>query len=365
MRVFVVFLVACGGPTEGPPLCVRDADCVDANPCDGDESCVDGVCEEGAVVACAEAGEVCRVEAGAAVCDVWCDLPRPANVSMLAEDELLTFGGPGTIETAVIEAGEALESAVFATEATVGPFEAGQRVRVLARTDAEGCTEDDRFDLVYAIAEDYPGPAGGPTSEAVAIDDPRIVGWAEAVHLWEVGADLTEAWMEPSRALGEADGTAGGVLSLGRGGAVVVALDGPVADGEGPELAVFENGFQDDFLELGRVSVSTDGVHFASFDGAARTPEPVGPFDLVEPMAVHGFAGVYRQGFGAPFDLSRLRFDEAVRLGFVRLDEIRYVRIDDVVGDGTEVDAWGRPIHDPFPTVGSAGFDLDAVARLR
>ena len=40
------------------------------------------------------------------------------------------------------------------------------------------------------------------------------------------------------------------------------------------------------------------------------------------------------------------------------------IRLIDIVGDGSATDASGDPIYDPFPTVGSAGFDLDAVAVI-
>jgi hypothetical protein len=36
----------------------------------------------------------------------------------------------------------------------------------------------------------------------------------------------------------------------------------------------------------------------------------------------------------------------------------------DIVGDGTALDSFGSPIFDPYPTVGSAGFDLDGVAVM-
>jgi hypothetical protein len=168
----------------------------------------------------------------------------------------------------------------------------------------------------------------------------------------------------PSEALGpaEADGTS--VLPLGRGGAVVVALEVLAADGPGPDLAVFENGFSDGFLELARVEVSSDGRTFVPFAGVSRTEAPVGPFEPLDPGDVHGFAGAWRAGSGTPFDLSVLRMHPLVRAGQVDLQRIGFVRVVDLVGDGTDLDAMGRPVYDPYPTVGTAGFDLDAVATL-
>jgi hypothetical protein len=48
----------------------------------------------------------------------------------------------------------------------------------------------------------------------------------------------------------------------------------------------------------------------------------------------------------------------------VDLAHISYVRIIDVVGDGNALDCRGEVIYDPYPTGGSAGFDLDAIAVL-
>jgi hypothetical protein len=52
------------------------------------------------------------------------------------------------------------------------------------------------------------------------------------------------------------------------------------------------------------------------------------------------------------------------RDGAVDLDNVVYVRVVDVVGDGSATDSFGRVIYDPYPTTGSAGFDLEAIAVL-
>ena len=71
--------------------------------------------------------------------------------------------------------------------------------------------------------------------------------------------------------------------------------------------------------------------------------------------------GKYRQGYGTPFDLADLSDKPEVLSGDVDLSSISHVRIVDVVGDGTFLDSLGKVIYDPYPTSGSAGFDLDAV----
>ena len=71
---------------------------------------------------------------------------------------------------------------------------------------------------------------------------------------------------------------------------------------------------------------------------------------------------------GTPFDLSDLAALEPVASGSVDLGEIHFVRIVDVPGSGDFSDTatllgyeQDHPIFDPYPTTGSAGFDLEAV----
>jgi hypothetical protein len=53
-----------------------------------------------------------------------------------------------------------------------------------------------------------------------------------------------------------------------------------------------------------------------------------------------------------------------VSSGALDLSRIRYIRLRDIIGDGNALDCAGRPIYDPYPTTGGAGFDLDAIAVL-
>ena len=53
-----------------------------------------------------------------------------------------------------------------------------------------------------------------------------------------------------------------------------------------------------------------------------------------------------------------------VRDGSVDLTAIKYVRIVDIVGDGTTLDSFGRGIVDPISSGPTAGFDLDGIAVL-
>ena len=65
------------------------------------------------------------------------------------------------------------------------------------------------------------------------------------------------------------------MVSLGKGGSITLSFDPPVSNGDGWDFAVFENGFEDTFLELAYVEVSSDGVVFVRFDNASLTPDPV------------------------------------------------------------------------------------------
>jgi hypothetical protein len=62
-------------------------------------------------------------------------------------------------------------------------------------------------------------------------------------------------------------------------------------------------------------------------------------------------AGKYPATYGTPFDFA-----------WLGLTSVSHVRIIDILGNGETLDADGKPIFDPYPTSGSAGFDLDAVA---
>ena len=48
----------------------------------------------------------------------------------------------------------------------------------------------------------------------------------------------------------------------------------------------------------------------------------------------------------------------------VDLDEINYVRLVDIVGDGSVLDSTGTPIYDAYPTHGTPGFDLSGIGVI-
>jgi hypothetical protein len=207
------------------------------------------------------------------------------------------------------------------------------------------------FFSLPAVAGLYRPAAGESGSWAIHMDDPAFVAWATGWEKYSPGQEVDAAFRTPQLAVGQAVGNSFDIVSLGRGGQITMTFDQPIQNGDGWDFAIFENSFSDTFLELAYVEVS-DGTGFVRFDNDSLTPGPVTGFGAVDPTNVDGLAGKYKQGYGTPFDLND-----------VGLATATHVRIIDIVGDGkgTYLDTSGDIIYDPYPTVGSAGFDLDAI----
>ncbi len=210
-----------------------------------------------------------------------------------------------------------------------------------------------------AHAGPYAPAAGQPGSEAINMNDAAITSWATGYENYLVGLNVDATWQTPGRALGQAQGNSGDIVSLGEGGRITMTFSDPIANGVGNDFAVFENSFSDTFLELARVEVSSDGSNFFGFSTTSLTPAAIGPFGLLDPTNIDGLAGKYRQGWGTGFDLDLLA-------GTAGLDvfNVAYVRLLDIVGNGSALDSNGNSIYDPYETFGSAGFDLDAIGVL-
>jgi len=216
---------------------------------------------------------------------------------------------------------------------------------------------------VLLSANVHAGPfapaAGQAGSTAIAATDPAIAAWASGWLNYQPGADLTDAWKTPAKALGPAAGDSFDIVSLGNGGQITLTFDRPIMNGVGYDFAIFENSFSDTFLELAFVEVSSNGSDFFRFANYSYTPSAVGAFGSVNPTNIYGYAGKYRQGFGTPFDLAEL-----VGSAGLDLQNINYLRLVDILGNGSETDSLGNKIYDPYKTTQSAGFDLEAVGVL-
>lgn len=235
----------------------------------------------------------------------------------------------------------------------------------------------------FTLAGPHPPQAGVAGSTALEANASSIVAWATGYEGYNAagsgdpcsrGSNLSAEFEKPERALGPAGnsdgnnlGTTFDIVSLGRAGCITLTFDSPITNLAGPDFAVFENGFFNSqpnfaFLELAWVEVSSDGSHYFRFNAISLTAFPIGGFDsFVDASDIDGFAGKYIAGFGVPFDL-----DNIADSPLLDKSAITHVRLIDVIGSGANVDDSNppNPIYDPFATVGSAGFDLDAVAVL-
>ena len=239
------------------------------------------------------------------------------------------------------------------------------QITLYARVVSDSCAAGPVFSHLYRVSAAYPPAGGEPNSTAVARDDPAIQAWATSfLEPVKYGEEVAEKWRVPERALGPATGEADDVVSLGRGGSIVLTFDSGIRNGEGYDFAVFENATMKGFLELGLVEVSSDGKIFVGFDHAYLGQEPLSEFGTHDTALIGSLAGKYQAGWGTPFDLEMLANKPEVLYGSVDLDRIGYVKIVDLVGDGSQSDSFGRPLYDPYPTTTSAGFDLDAIGVL-
>ncbi len=226
--------------------------------------------------------------------------------------------------------------------------------------------------LVAALAVSgaaHAGPfapaAGQSGSTAIPMNSATFAGWASGYLDYLPGTNVDAAFKTPNLALGPATGVSTDVVVLGDAGSITLTFDRPIANGAGADFAVFENSFSDSFLELAWVEVSSDGASFFRFPGFSYTANPVNSFGTIDPTNIDGLAGKYRGGYGTPFDLNLLS-----SVAGLDVNDVRYVRIVDIVGDGNTFDSFPavlggpHPIYDPTPTRLSGGFDLEAVGVI-
>ncbi len=160
------------------------------------------------------------------------------------------------------------------------------------------------------------------------------------------------------------------VVSLGDGGSITLEFDSGIGDGIGNDFAVFENGFVDQgsgffFGEFAFVEVSSDGINFARFPSTSLQTGPIRKFDVVDPSNYHNLAGDQLIGVGTGFDLHDLWNDPLFLNATLDMTDVRFVRIVDVIGDGSTFDQFGQPIYDPYATdFASGGFDAEAIGVL-
>lgn len=220
-----------------------------------------------------------------------------------------------------------------------------------------------------SIYAQFPDRVGMPGSDAIPADQLGLK-WGVSCQVMpgllsianqngeKVGID------DVNNAIGFADQN---VISLGDGGVATMIFAQPITDGPGSDFAVFENSFEDYFLELAFIEVSSDGVHFVRFPATSLTSsaKQIGPFDRIPDVRkLNNLAGKYRGGFGTPFDLFELKDSAGIDI-----QSITHIRVIDVIGSidprFASYDADGNIINDPWPTpFSTCGFDLDAIAVI-
>jgi len=225
------------------------------------------------------------------------------------------------------------------------------------------------FYSIHMYAQ-FPDKVGTPSCDAIDANSTLIQSWAIScdikrgrILIADTLADFASFGISDN-ALGKADNR---VISLGDGGIATLTFQKPIIDGPGADFAVFENSFEDHFLELAFVEVSSDGINFIRFPAISNTQDSIqiGAFDYIKDISgLHNLAGKYKTGYGTPFDLSELKNHPDVNI-----HAITHIRIIDIIGSIDDKyaskDSRGKKINDPWPTpFETCGFDLDAIAVI-
>lgn len=221
------------------------------------------------------------------------------------------------------------------------------------------------------------GAVGTDGCNAIAADSSAIVAWATGIALnrgpqnISVDGSPAASFGTDSNAIGQATTNNMRAVSLGDGGTATITFAHPIRNGEGPDFAVFENGFANlsagnYSLELAFVEISSDGERFVRFPSTSltQTEHQIANAGSIDPTMINNLAGKFQVGYGTPFDLAELADSTGIDI-----DSIVYVRLVDVVGSidpqYASYDAFGHIINDPWPTpFASSGFDLTGVAVM-
>lgn len=225
------------------------------------------------------------------------------------------------------------------------------------------------FLLPFVGVAQFAPPAGQAGTTAMYKDSSAFINWAAACRVTRGLEDISNSASgyptigDSSKAIGIADNS---VVSLGDGGYAICTFQHPLVDGPGPDLAVFENSFSDDYLEFGFVEVSSDGVNYFRFPATSNIQDTAqtSSFGTSDATLVNNLAGKYRGLYGTPFDLQELAGTPGLDI-----NNITHVKIVDAVGSINSAyatyDKNNNKVNDPWPTAfASSGFDLDAVGVI-
>ncbi len=183
---------------------------------------------------------------------------------------------------------------------------------------------------------------------AAAADPKPADRWADRVVAFAPGSSAGFGQDKlPGVVLGPPQGAGGKagslhVVSLGKGGAITLALDdGAATDGPGADLLVFENPFEG-FTETARVEASSDGATWKAWP----CDPPAGVTATCAGLRPVWLAGAPTAGAADPSSWGGDSFD----LAAIGLPSARYLRLTDTATN----EYLGN----------TGGFDLDAVAVL-
>jgi hypothetical protein len=227
------------------------------------------------------------------------------------------------------------------------------------------------FGIFMPSKTQFAPAAGHPNSTAIRYDSSCFVTWATSATVERGWRDIR--FKDSGYAdVGDAASVSGpaltkGVLSLGDSGTATLYFQSGIINGPGFDFAIFENAFNDSFLELAHVEISANGTDFLRFPSqslSAQTKQ-TGAFDATNPEKIHNLAGKYRMPYGTPFNIDDIQSSSDSNFPNI----FYFIRILDVVGsidtNYATYDSEGRIINDPFPTpFPSSGFDLDAVGVI-
>lgn len=226
------------------------------------------------------------------------------------------------------------------------------------------------FFTVALVSQTYPPPVGINGTTAIYKDSSVFVSWVSKAKVLRGFQDISNPSFgfasagDSSMLIGPAQVTA--AVSLGDGGSAICEFPFSITNGSGFDFAVFENSFDDTFLELAFVEVSSDGVNFFRFPShsLSDTVNQTTGFGPTNTIKINNLAGKYRGGYGTPFDLQELSHIQGLNV-----NAVTHVKIIDVVGSLLKAyatyDSFNNKINDPWPTpFPSSGFDLDAIGVI-
>jgi len=228
------------------------------------------------------------------------------------------------------------------------------------------------FTLVpfLSLAQSFAPDPDEVGTTAIFKDSSIFVAWATGVDVnrgylnIQTPADGYVSFGSDLDAIGVATGTE--VVSLGDGGSAIITFNRPIANGLGPDFAIFENGFLDNYIELAFVEVSSNGIDYVRFPAISEEQDTlqIDNFNFSDCRYFYNFAGKYRANYGTPFDLEELM--DSTNLD---VNNITHIKLIDVVGSIDALygsyDSQGNIINDTYPTpFPSGGFDLDGIGVI-